>query len=130
MDTSKRKKKTLTELAIGSGLLILFLPLILLAIFWTAVAIGVGLLLTLVMRDNSAAFVPMVMVYGALLTVMIFVTIKFSTRFRLLFRRLLGILQERRRIQMLGITHAEISPDDTDNVNYTIHLDEVLRDHH
>ena len=130
MDSSKQKKKTLTELAIGSGLLLLFLPLILVAILWTVVAIGVGLLLTVVMRDNPAAFVPMVLVYGTLLAGMIFVTVKFSARFRLLFRRLLAILQERRRIQTLGIIRAEAAPGDTDDIDHLTQVDKALRDQH
>lgn len=98
MSHDKKKKKTLIELAVGGGLMVIFLPLILLAVFWTIVAIGLGLMFTFVLSASPTIFLPMLLVYGALLAIMIFVGLRFSQRFRVLFQRWRGIRQERRRV--------------------------------
>jgi hypothetical protein len=122
MDSTRKKKKTLTELAVGGGMMVVFLPLILLAIFWTVVAVGLGLLLIFVLYGNLSTYLPMLLVYGALLAVMIFVSVKFTQRFTMLFRRWRGIRQEQRRVASLS-SYRLSTDDDIDSETWLAETD-------
>ena len=130
MDTSKGKKKTLTELVVGGGLFVVFLPLILFAFLWAVAAVGLALIFTIVFRDHLASFLPILVVYSLLLTIMIFETVKFGARFRMLFRRLVGILRERRRVREIRLDVPQKSRQEVDAIDYDDTTSENFRKQH
>ncbi len=95
----KKKKSTMAELAVGGGLMALFLPVIVLAVLGALIGVAVGAAYTLNILGDGVALWPLLVVYGALLLTMLFFAYKFSARFALLTRRLVGLLRERRRIR-------------------------------
>ncbi|MAS32631.1 MAG: hypothetical protein CL610_01415 [Anaerolineaceae bacterium] len=101
VNPNKKKKATVTELALGGGLLVIFLPVVLIAVMGAIAGVGLGALYTLV---NAEAFWPMLLVYGVLLAVMLWLAYKFSARFALLVRRCVGLLREPARVQSISTT--------------------------
>jgi hypothetical protein len=59
MNPRKKKKMTALELAVGSGLLAVFLPVILFAAVWAVIGTGLAALYVFVLQGNTAAFWPM-----------------------------------------------------------------------
>ncbi len=96
--TEKKKKSTKRELLIGSGLVLLFSSLILLALAGALISVGVVFLFALDRGDALAPLGPALLVYGVLLIIMVLAGYKFSARFAFLVKRGLGILRERRRL--------------------------------
>ncbi|MBZ0302175.1 MAG: hypothetical protein K8J31_20670 [Anaerolineae bacterium] len=107
----KKKKATLAELAVGGGLMALFLPVIIFAVFWAVIAVVMSVVYMFLIQGNSPALGPVLMVYGALLAAMILVAYRFSARFLLLARRLVGLMRERRRIRLETVPPAQEIPD-------------------
>ena len=87
------------ELAVGGGLMALFLPVIVFAIAFTLLALFCGAAFALSVPGTDLAMWPMLVLYYGLLIVMLFFAYKFSARFALLTRRLIGLMRERRRIR-------------------------------
>jgi hypothetical protein len=106
----KKKKSTALELAVGGGLMAIFLPVIVGAVLWTLIAVTLALLYMVVHQRDMTTFGPVLIVYGVLLLAMLVLAYKFSARFVLLSRRLVGLLRERRRIR--AETKAAESPGD------------------
>jgi uncharacterized membrane protein SpoIIM required for sporulation len=95
----KKKKATMRELAVGGGLFVAFLPVIILAIFGALLGIVVGAAYAFNLLGDGIPLWPLLLVYGTLLLTMLFFAYKFSARFALLTRRLIGLMRERRRIR-------------------------------
>jgi hypothetical protein len=87
------------ELAVGGGLFVAFLPVIIFAIVFAAIGAFIGAAYAFNILGDGIALWPLLVVYGALLLTMLFFAYKFSARFALLTRRLIGLMQERRRIR-------------------------------
>ena len=96
---NKKKKSTTRELAVGGGLMAIFLPLIVFAVMGTLIAIIVGAASIPNIQESNTALWMVVVVYGTLLVLMLFLAYKFSARFALLTGRLIGLMRERRRIR-------------------------------
>ena len=122
MTRRKKKKATMAELALGGGLLALFLPVILFAFVWGLIALAVGLVFTFAAPSGPSLW-PVALVYGGLLAAMLFTAYRFSKRFALLMRRLIGLIRERRRIHTS--THALI--DDSDGPAQFVEDDAQIR---
>lgn len=108
----KKKKSTVRELAVGSGLMALFLPVIIFAVFGALLGIVVGAAYAFNVLGTGTSLWPVLVVYGALLSVMLIFAYKFSARFALLTRRLIGLMRERRRIRLETMSTVSVLPDD------------------
>jgi uncharacterized membrane protein SpoIIM required for sporulation len=95
----KKKKSTMRELAVGGGLMALFLPVIVLAVLGALIGVAVGAAYTFNIIGDGVALWPLLVVYGALLLAMLIFAYKFSARFALLTRRLIGLIREKQRIR-------------------------------
>jgi hypothetical protein len=101
MNDKKEKKKSIgVELTLGSGLLLIFFPCILVAV--------IGASREIIISVSGGRFPlyqeflgwPILSIIGLLLLIILFTAFKFSTRFALLTRRLVGIIRERHRIRL------------------------------
>lgn len=101
MSDKKAKKKSIgVELTLGSGLLLIFFPCILVAVIGASREIIIS-----VSGDRFPLYQntwgwPILIFIGLLLLIILFTTYKFSSRFALLVRRLFGLIRERRRIRL------------------------------
>jgi predicted membrane protein len=112
--THKKKKALRRELVLGSGLLLLFLPVIAFAAVWALLAVGLGGLFAYFTPENSAVFWPMLAVYGTLLTILVIVAYRFSVRLLAVIQRLLNIRREQQRVRADSIRLEDHEADRTD----------------
>lgn len=130
MNSRKSQKEATTkELALGGGMMLVFLPVILFALITMAYVFIVLLPLTLFQLDSS--FIQGVGLLSGILLVLIVVYLwKFWSRFRLLTGRWLGLRRENQRVAetidsarlALDMTDAEsvfLDDDDFDSIIIT-----------